>query len=104
MYISTAGHGLPPATGVNTDARQLPSRVGMVVSSRGMSVRLADVDGDVRGQPRAQRELAGRIDQRDANGDALHDLHEVARRVVGREQREARARAGRQAVDAALDL
>src|SRR5689334_9685434 len=100
MYISTAGNGPPPA-GRKTDARQLPSAVWMVTSSRAMSVPLSNIDGHVRRQPGPQRQLGRRIDQRDADRNALHDLHEVARRVVGRQQREAGPGAGGQAVDAA---
>ncbi len=48
------------------------------------------------GQARPQRCVFERFRRhRDADGDALHDLGEIARRIVGRQQRELRARSRR---------
>ena len=47
---------------------------------------------------------AGRFDPRDAHRHALHDLDEVAGRVVGGQEREARPGAAREALDLALEL
>src|SRR6266545_6405063 len=43
------------------------------------------------------RRIGGTVEP-DPHGDALHHLREVARRVVGRQQRELRARRGREAL------
>ena len=52
-------------------------------------------DADVGAHARAQRDAAAACIEADQHRHALHDLGEVARGVVGRQQREARAGAGR---------
>src|SRR5262245_37432837 len=59
------------------------------------------VRGD--GHARTQRPVgAESLREADAHRDALHDLREVARRVVGREERELGARRRAQALDHAF--
>src|SRR5689334_5966768 len=60
-------------------------------------------NGHVGAEPRPQLEPGVGLET-DQHRDALHDLREVPRRIVGREQREARAGAAREAVDVAREL
>lgn len=65
---------------------------------------LVCVDGRDHGHAGAQEVLQfGRRVERDADGDALRDLGEIARRVVGRQQAEFRAAGRRQALDTARE-
>src|SRR5579864_2287135 len=58
------------------------------------------VDADFDGQPLAQQMLGiGAWINRDAHGNALHDLREVAARVIGRDQGEGGAGRRRKACD-----
>src|SRR3989442_12408972 len=64
---------------------------------------LAEADRDVRGHARAQRVAVrglARIED-DLDGHALDNLHPVPRRVLGRQQREARARPRADRIDPA---
>src|SRR4051812_43605067 len=60
-------------------------------------------DGHLRAQSRAELEPGVRVEA-DEHRHALHDLREVAGCVVGREQREARTRAAREAIDVPQEL
>ena len=67
-------------------------------------VRIAGVDGGDDREARPQRHGFQHIlGERDAHRDALHDLGEIAGRVVGRQQRELRPRGRRDRLDHALD-
>src|SRR6185295_1405230 len=78
-----------------TDARQTVSTVPRNSYIAGLlSRRLAEADGHIGGHARAERvgvRGLARVED-DLDGHALDHLHPVARRVLGRQQREPRAR------------
>src|SRR5262249_7233777 len=65
---------------------------------------LPRVDRQIDAPARPERHARGRIRDVNADGNALHDLGEVAARVVRREQREARSGGARHALHVALEL
>src|SRR6266699_5117255 len=65
-----------------------------------IAVMLVRLDGRDDAHPRPERmHRVHRAIQVDTHGDPLHDFREVAGGVVGRQQRELRARSRRQALD-----
>src|SRR6266545_5600594 len=70
-----------------------------------IAVILVRLDGrdDAHSRPQYMRRIDGPI-QMSADGNPLHNLGEVARGVVGRQQRELRARGRRQALDVPAEM
>src|SRR5579859_1447073 len=68
-------------------------------------IRLVRLDRREDAHPGAQRvRRVDRVVEMNANRNPLHDLRVIARRVVGRQQRELRARRRRQALDMAAEM
>src|SRR5258705_13776994 len=70
-----------------------------------IAVMLVRLDGrdDAHAGPQRMRRVRWAV-QVNAHGDPLHHLREIARRVVGRQQRELRPRRGRQALDVPAEM
>src|SRR5689334_13510795 len=83
-------------------ATVMPSFDPTMEGPRFMATSASGLDGDEGAHARAQRHVRRAL-QADQHRHALHHLHEVARGVVRREQREARSRGAGQAVDLAVE-
>src|SRR5262245_29466435 len=110
MLVSMISMSAPIDTAIATAhllTRTAPAAAGAAESTAAwlmVDLSAPRVDRGLDAHAGAELDAGRRLRHADTHGQALHDLREVARRVVGRQEREARARRAREALDLASQL